>query len=67
MTDFKKTLFKALVDDSAGSGGLSQTQARHEPANFLRHAATLSMSKIADGLIDPKLVLSWLLAHLGAG
>ncbi|MCQ0090777.1 hypothetical protein FGD77_03200 [Roseovarius sp. M141] len=24
------------------------------------------MSKVADGLIDPKLVLSWLLSHLGA-
>lgn len=66
MTDFKKTLFTALVDDTEGSGGLSRDQLRHEPANFLRHATTLSMSKIADGLIDPKLVLSWLLSHLGA-
>ncbi|WP_108484789.1 MFS transporter [Oceaniglobus ichthyenteri] len=59
-------LFTALVDDTGDAGGLSQAQARHEPANFLRHAASLSMSKVADGLIDPKLVLSWLLTHLGA-
>ena len=60
-------LFEALVADRVGSGGLSEAQAAREPGNFLRHAASLSMSKVADGLIDPKLVLSWLLTHLGAG
>lgn len=65
-TRIEKKLFQALVNDTSGSGGLSEAQARVEPANFLRHTASLSMSKIADGLIDPKLVLSWLLAHLGA-
>lgn len=63
---FEETLFEALVDDTSGTGGLTEAQARHEPVNFLRHAASLSMSKIADGLIDPKLVLAWLLAYLGA-
>lgn len=65
-TSFEETLFEALTDDTECDGGLSEMQARHEPSNFLRHAASLSMSKIADGLIDPKLVLSWLLTHLGA-
>lgn len=65
-TRFADVLFRALVDDPSGAGGLSAAQARHEPANFLRHAGSLSMSKIADALIDPKLVLAWLLAHLGA-
>lgn len=64
--NFQTTLFEALVENTDGAGGLSDAQAKHEPANFLRHAGSLSMSKIADGLIDPKLVLSWLLAHLGA-
>lgn len=67
--DFEKTLFEALVDSTGGTdgtGGLSDAQAKHEPGNFLRHAGSLSMSKVADGLIDPKLVLSWLLDHLGA-
>lgn len=66
MKNLEETLFQALVDDTSGKGGLTEAQARVEPANFLRHAVSLSMSKIADGLIDPKLVLSWLLAHLGA-
>ncbi|MCA8869768.1 MAG: MFS transporter [Rhodobacteraceae bacterium] len=66
MKNLEETLFQALVDDTSGKGGLTEAQARVEPANFLRHAISLSMSKIADGLIDPKLVLSWLLAHLGA-
>ncbi len=62
----EKKLFGALVGEIHGAGGLSEVQADREPANFLRHAVSLSMSKVADGLIDPKLVLSWLLAHLGA-
>ncbi|MCX7567377.1 MFS transporter [Sulfitobacter sp. F26169L] len=61
-----RRLFEKLVNNPQSDGGLSDAQARHEPANFLRHAASISMSKIADGLIDPKLVLSWLLTHLGA-
>lgn len=66
VTKLEKRLFEALVDDTSGKGGLTGAQARREPANFLRHAVSLSMSKVADGLIDPKLVLSWLLSHLGA-
>ncbi|SLN52800.1 Major Facilitator Superfamily protein [Roseovarius litorisediminis] len=37
-----------------------------EARNGLRHVLSLSMTKLADGLIDPKLVLSWLLGILGA-
>ena len=39
---------------------------RAEARNGLRHVGSLSMTKFADGLIDPKLVLSWLLNALGA-
>ena len=39
---------------------------RTEARNGLVHVLSLSMSKVADGLIDPKLVLSWLLGALGA-
>lgn len=31
------------------------------------HTLSLSMTKLGDGLVDPKLVLSWLLTSLGAG
>ncbi len=65
-SQLEETLFEALVDSTDGAGGLSDAQVEREPGNFLRHAGSLSMSKIADGLIDPKLVLSWLLDHLGA-
>ncbi|WP_370273032.1 MFS transporter [Pseudooceanicola nitratireducens] len=37
-----------------------------EGRNGLRFIASLSMTKVADGLIDPKLVLSWLMTALGA-
>ena len=36
-----------------------------EGRNGLKHMISLSMTKIADGLIDPKLVLSWLAGSLG--
>lgn len=37
-----------------------------EARNGMRHMVSLSMTKVADGLIDPKLVLSWLAGALGA-
>nr|WP_241188111.1 MFS transporter [Pseudohalocynthiibacter aestuariivivens] len=37
-----------------------------EPQRFLRHFASLAATKLADGLIDPKLVLAWLMGALGA-
>jgi len=39
---------------------------REEPRNFSLHISSLSLTKIADGLIDPKLILSWLITALGA-
>ena len=65
--DLTETLFERLVDDPDRAGGLEPAAQEVEPGSFLRHVAALSGSKIADGLIDPKLVLSWLLTHLGAG
>lgn len=58
-------LFDRLTAGS-GEGGLSEQAAREEPANFMRHAGALSMNKLADGLLDPKLVLSWLMGALGS-
>ena len=65
--DAAEQVFEAVVGDADERGGLSAQAAAQEPGNFLRHAGALSASKIADGLVDPKLVLSWLLTHLGAG
>tara|TARA_R110002049_G_scaffold23781_6_gene84772 strand:+ start:156308 stop:157594 length:1287 start_codon:yes stop_codon:yes gene_type:complete len=46
--------------------GLSDAAQDAEARNGLRHVFSLSMTKVADGLIDPKLVLAWLLTALGA-
>ena len=62
---FAERSFSAISgqsDDERIEGVAHATEAR----NGLRHAASLSMTKVADGLIDPKLVLSWLLTALGA-
>ncbi|WP_417523525.1 MFS transporter [Marinovum sp.] len=40
--------------------------APQEARNGLRHILALTASKLSDGLIDPKLILSWLLTSLGA-
>jgi hypothetical protein len=37
-----------------------------EPPNFLRHVVSIGLTKTGDGLADVKLVLSWLMATLGA-
>lgn len=50
-------------------GAIAGTKDQPDPAearNGLRHIVSLSMTKVADGLIDPKLVLAWLLTALGA-
>lgn len=64
-TDIEQDIFESVADTSS-DGGLSDHAARAEPGSFVRHAASLSLTKTADGLIDPKLVLSWLLTTLGA-
>jgi hypothetical protein len=66
-TSLATTLFQTLTGADGGKPReLSADAASHEPANFLRHVASLSMTKLADGLIDPKLVLSWLMQAVGA-
>ncbi len=67
VTDAADELFQTLVDDPDTPGGLEETAQAREVGNFLRHVISLSASKVADGLLNPKLVLSWLLTTLGAG
>lgn len=55
---------ESSVSQLRDGDGVSGARAR---GNIKRHVAALSASKSADGLVDPKLVLSWLLTHLGAG
>jgi hypothetical protein len=60
--------FEALTaeDDGRVCADISETACREQPGNFLRHVTSLSLTKAADGLVDPKLVLAWLMAALGA-
>ena len=39
---------------------------REQPRSFFIHGLSLALTKLGDGLADPKLVLSWLLSSLGA-
>ena len=60
--------FQALVIDDEGRAcrDIPDSACNEEPRNFFTHVGSLSLSKLADGLIDPKLVLSWLMTTLGA-
>jgi predicted MFS family arabinose efflux permease len=53
-----QSAFRSLTGD--------RPQDAAEAPNFLRHVAALGLTKSADGLADAKLVLSWLMATLGA-
>lgn len=62
-----ETLFRVITGTETGARGADAAAVdAREARNGLRHVAALSMSKIADGLLNPKLVLSWLLTSLGA-
>ena len=60
--------FAALTaeDDGRVCADISEDACREQPGNFLRHVSALSLTKAADGLVDPKIVLAWLMAALGA-
>ncbi|MEM8771703.1 MAG: MFS transporter [Pseudomonadota bacterium] len=56
----------AIDDDGRACRDIPDSACKEEPRNFFTHVASLAASKTADGLIDPKLVLSWLITALGA-
>ncbi|WP_114964790.1 MFS transporter [Alkalilacustris brevis] len=60
--------FEALTaeDDGRTCRDIPERACDEQPGNFMRHVGALGLFKAADGLVDPKLVLSWLLAALGA-
>ena len=45
---------------------IMKEQSRGTDKNYRTHIQALSLTKLADGLLDPKLVLAWLLTVLGA-
>ncbi len=60
MSKLAKTAFGRITDTDAGDVSAD------EAANGVVHIVSLILTKTADALIDPKLVLSWLLTALGA-
>ena len=60
--------FEMLTGDDDGRvcKDIPDSACKELPQNFFRHVTSLSLTKLSDGLIDPKLVLSWLLTTLGA-
>lgn len=68
-----KTESDMAATDDTGPGslfsritGAEDASDPQEARNGLRFVGSLSLTKVADGLIDPKLVLSWLMTALGA-
>ena len=64
--DVAQRAFETLSGAEDEAQDLSAHAQEAEAPNALRHIASLTMTKVADGLIDPKLMLSWLLTALGA-
>ena len=53
-------------DDGRVCKDIPDAACKEQPGNFMRHVVALGLTKTGDGLLDPKLVLSWLLTSLGA-
>ncbi len=45
---------------------IPEESCREQPRNFVLHVCALAASKTADGLLDPKVVLAWLVGAIGA-
>ena len=45
---------------------IPESACNEQPRNFMTHVISLSLTKVGDGLVDPKLVLAWLITALGA-
>ncbi|MBO6550896.1 MAG: MFS transporter permease [Rhizobiales bacterium] len=59
--------FEALTseDDGRVCRDIPDEACNDQPKNFITHIMSLFLTKCADGLIDPKLVLSWILSATG--
>lgn len=64
----RNRVYETLTGDDADRVCLDipEESCREQPRNFLLHVAALSSSKTADGLLDPKIVLAWLIGAIGA-
>ena len=56
----------AIDDDGRACSDIPDSACRDEAGNFFAHVSALTLSKSSDALVDPKLVLSWLITAVGA-
>lgn len=66
--DTQKAVYDLLTseDDGRVCRDIPEEACDEQPQNFTKHVVSLAATKTGDGLVDPKLVLSWLLTSLGA-
>ncbi|MBT8448660.1 MAG: MFS transporter [Gammaproteobacteria bacterium] len=63
-----ESVYLALTseDDGRLCKDIPESACNDQPKHFLSHVISLTSSKSADSLIDPKLILAWLFTQLGA-
>ena len=68
IADTQKAVYELLTseDDGRVCRDIPEQACDEQPGNFTKHVVSLASTKTGDGLVDPKLVLSWLLTALGA-
>ena len=68
MAPSRSTLYRLVVDEDEahGRGELPEHVAEEVPGNALKLIGALTLQKIGDRVVDPKTVLPWLFAALGA-
>ncbi|RPH64563.1 MAG: MFS transporter, partial [Burkholderiales bacterium] len=66
--DARERIYEVLIGEDQGRvcRDIPEEACSEQPRNFFTHVASLAATKTADGLLDPKLVLAWLLGALGA-
>jgi len=68
LDDTQQAVYELLTseDDGRVCRDIPEEACDEQPQNFTKHVVSLAATKTGDGLVDPKLVLSWLLGALGA-
>ena len=68
MAGLQEDLYGVLTGDDEGRvcRDIPEAACDEQPVNFSAHLFSLSLTKMGDGLSDPKIILTWLLQALGA-
>jgi hypothetical protein len=68
MAGLQEDLYGVLTGDDEGRvcRDIPEAACDEQPGNFSAHLFSLSLTKMGDGLSDPKIILTWLLQALGA-